>query len=127
MQKKKSEEARKALVDPLNKHVKFINEQFKPSRETLDAAINVGKGKLKTWMDKIAAEEAAQAEAARKQEEEERLERAAELEDAGMQEEADALLESAEELPSAPRSGPVRGDFGGTSSSRATYTVRASS
>lgn len=114
---KKNEDARKALVKPLNDHVKFINAQFKES----GSAFTQAKDILKTKMDIfVAEEERIQAEEARKAKEKaeaEALEAAAKHEAAGDTETAEAVVEAAADLPTTvPKTEIKRGNFGSTSS-----------
>jgi len=118
-QEKKSEDARKKLVQPLNLHVKWINNQFKPLTERLKLIKNSLKGKMDIFVAEKTRIEQEQAEAARKAAEEEALQRAAELEKQGQAEVADKVIEAAAELPSTvPKSAPARGDYGSTTSAR---------
>jgi hypothetical protein len=54
--RKRSETARKFLVEPLNKHVKAINERFKGNLVPLDEADGVVRGKLLAFQQAEAAE-----------------------------------------------------------------------
>lgn len=118
-QLKKNDEARTALVKPLNDHVKWINAQFKPNTESLTAILKKLKGKMDTFvadrqkkLDEQAAEEKRLAE-------EEALNRAAEHEAAGNSELADDIVDSAASMPTAaPKAGIARGGYGGATSSR---------
>jgi hypothetical protein len=60
--KKRSEKARKVLVDPLNAHVKMINERLKGDAAPLDEADNLVRGKLLAFQQeeqrRVAAEQA---------------------------------------------------------------------
>lgn len=116
---KKGEEARTALVKPLNDHVKWINQQFKPISTQLEGLKSTLKGKMDVFVEeqrKIADEKAAEE---RQKAEEEAMARAAELEQSGDKEAAAAALDAAAELPdTAPRSAIARGNYGSSTSSR---------
>jgi fused signal recognition particle receptor len=47
--KRQSEVARRVLVDPLNAHVKTINDLFTPKKESLDEADKLVRGKVLTF------------------------------------------------------------------------------
>lgn len=121
-QLKKTEEARKSLVDPLNKHVKWINTQFKPVTDK----IKVIKGNLKDKMDAFVAEKTRiareLAEAERKAAEEEALKRAEELEKQGDKAAAENVVDAAASLPqTAPKGNIARGSYGSSTSSRSDW------
>ena len=119
----KQEEVRTALVKPLNDHVKFINDQFRPHMTILTNA----KGALKLKMDAWAASETKRmrAEAAEKQKaaEEELLKRAIQNEENGNTEGAEALMDVAETVTKqAPVKTPIaRGNLGSSVSTRSTW------
>lgn len=91
--RKKSESARRFLVDPLNQHVKAINEEFKSAAAPLEEADQVVRAKVISYQqeqeraraeeqaridaERRAAEEAAEAERRRQADEAARLEREA--------------------------------------------------
>jgi hypothetical protein len=93
--KRKSETARKFLVDPLNAHVKAINARFKSAAEPLDEADELVRGKVIAFQRveaaRVAAEQA-RIDAERRAEEErvERERRAAAAEAARIEREAAA-------------------------------------
>jgi predicted phage tail protein len=64
------ETARKSLTQPLNKQVRFINDQFRDARERFEEASREGRNRLKPWLDKLAREEREREEAERKAAEE---------------------------------------------------------
>jgi hypothetical protein len=91
--RKKSETARRFLVDPLNRHVKAINDEFKSAAAPLEEADKVVRAKVISYQreqeraraeeqaridaERRAAEEAAEAERRRQADEAARLERQA--------------------------------------------------
>lgn len=116
-QKTKSEEARKALVKPLNDHVKFINNEFKTAQEPLTEVERIGRDKLNAFQreqDRIAREES---ERRRREEEEQRLKEAEEAQAAGDEEKVEETL--SRDLPEEkPKTTPTRGNFGSSSTRR---------
>jgi hypothetical protein len=121
-QLRKAEDARKALVKPLNDHVKWINQQFKDATEDLRQADEVGRFKIQGYereRARLAREEAER----RRREEEERLLAEAEARAAeGADQEADEILET--EIPEAPKAAPTRGDFGSSTVTRKVWKFR---
>jgi len=115
----KSEDARKFLVQPLNDHVKTINAEFKPNKESLELLKKTLKDKLDAYaqkkqaeVDRVAKEEREAAEAAA-------LERATEAEADGNKELANDIVEQAAELPDSKSKGEIsRGDYGSSTSTR---------
>lgn len=119
----KQDDARTALVKPLNDHVKFINAQFKPATSTLEKAIATIKTKMATYIEAREAEDQRRLEAARNAAQDMAVERAAELEANGRKDEAQAVVAAAADLPQATaKSGPARGNFGGVASFREDWT-----
>ena len=123
-QLKKSEDARKALVKPLNDHVKWINGEFKKAQEPLQEAEKVAKSKIGAYLSEKQRKEREEQERIRREEEERRLQEAARLEDEGDLSGAEELLDSAPTAATAPASSPVRGDMGGTASTMKVAKVR---
>lgn len=121
-QLRKAEDARKALVKPLNDHVKWINDQFKAATEDLRQADEVGRFKLGQYERERARLAREEAERRRKAEEERLLAEAEALAAQGDAEEADKILEA--EIPQAPKAAPTRGDFGATTVSRKVWKFR---
>lgn len=115
-QQNSAEEARKNLTAPLNNHVKWINQQFKPITDRLLAAKNLMKDKAGAWKvaeDKRIAEEE---ERARKEAEDQALKDAQEAADAGDDEKAEAIMTSAADTPEGKTTAPTgRGTFTGAS------------
>jgi len=113
------EDARKAITGPLNDHVKWINDQFRPIRETIEKAKKVVSDKAATWKraeDKRVREEA---EKAQREADEQALKDAEAAAEAGDEERADAILEVASETPAPvvtapPARGTLTGATGGT-------------
>lgn len=93
------EEMRKAIVGPLNDHVRWINAQFKPLRERIEQAKGVMESKALMWQkaerDRIEAE----AEAEHKRQEEEALAAAQDAQERGDEKAADAILDVAATTP----------------------------
>ncbi len=121
--KKKSEEARTALVKPLNDHVKFINDQFRPVNTKLDDAKRNAQGKMNEyvqWVEKQRKEREAEE---RRAAEEKALEAAAQAEAEGETEKSDEIIDNVVNLPER-RSEPVR-QYGNlsTTSNRKTWKV----
>jgi len=119
---KKSDEARTALVKPLNDHVKWINTQFK---ETV-GPLNTAKADLKVKMDEYVSARAirqeAAAEEARKLAEKEALERAEQAEKDGDTDTAEAIVEAAADLPDTVAKAPIaRGDLGASTSAKTNW------
>lgn len=104
-QLKKAEDARKALVKPLNDHVKWINNQFKDAGQALVEADKEGRDKLSVWQ-----------RAERRRLEDEALAKALELEKAGDAEMAEVALE--------PQKTVTRGNMGATASTRSYWSVQ---
>lgn len=76
--RKRSEKARKFLVDPMNKHIKAINARFKENAAPLDEADALVRGKLVAFQQAEAnalAEQQAAATARRQQDEREAAEK----------------------------------------------------
>lgn len=122
---KAAEEARTALVKPLNDHVKWINGQFKPTTETLEQAKQLLMAKMTRFAQLQEQEQARLRAEARAREEAEALERAKALEAEGKRELADAVLDTAASLPEAPlRSTPTRGNLGSTASTKKVWKLR---
>lgn len=94
------EKERKELVDPLNQHVKTINNKFKPHSDAIDKAIAQVNAKMVGYFrgqERIRLEAEAQAaEKARK--EQERLQKRAEAAAAKGQEEKAAALQAQAEI-----------------------------
>lgn len=118
-QLKSLEDARKNLVQPLNDHVKWINDQFRPIRETIDKAKKVVSDKAAIWKraeDKRVREEAAEQQ---RLADEQALKDAEAAAEAGDEERADAILEVASETPAPVTTAPlargaITGATGGT-------------
>lgn len=122
-QLKSLEDARKAITQPLNDHVKWINDQFRPIRQTIEAAKKTVSDRAATWKredDKRIREEA---ETARKAAEEQAIKDAEEAVDAGDQERADKILDVAATTPAAEARAPTaRGALtGATGGTRETW------
>ena len=119
---KSSEDARKALVKPLNDHVKWINDQFKGATEDLRTADALGRRKLNAYLQEKEARERAERERQRREAEERALEEASRLEASGKAKEAEALVDSAALIPEAPKSGPTRGAYGASAAQQRRWT-----
>lgn len=101
--KKDAEKARRFLVDPLNKHVKAINAEFKVKTEPLDEADQVVRGKVLAYnaeQERLRAEEQArldaEAEQRRQEAEEQRRKEEAEAQAAREQAAREAAAAEAE-------------------------------
>ena len=135
---KKMEDERKLLVGPLNDHVKMINNRFKESRAPFEDAVNTGRAKITSYIKAEEKRIREEEERLRKEEEDRRLEAAAKAEQEASElrasgntaeaevkeQEAMDTLESATNLPAAKKSVPVRGNLGGTASTRKTYKAK---
>ena len=113
-----AEDARKAIVGPLNDHVKWINLQFKPISEAVTKAKGIVSSKAARWKSeedervrKAALEEQRLAD-------EQALKDAEAASEAGDEARADAILEVAAETP-APvmKAPPARGTLTGATGS----------
>lgn len=117
-QLKKNDEARTALVKPLNEHVKWINAQFKPNTEALEGL----KLTLKSKLDKYAEEKQAEldriAEEQRKAAEEEALARAEAAQADGDTELAETIVDEAASVEHKKQTQISRGNFGSATSTR---------
>jgi hypothetical protein len=116
-----AEDARKAITGPLNDHIKWINDQFRPITSAFSAAKEKVSVKAAAWKqaeDKRVREEE---EAARKAAEEQALKDAEAASEAGDEERAEAILEVASETPAGPTKAPVaRGQLTGATGSTKT-------
>lgn len=99
---KRSEEARKVLVKPLNDHVAMINAQFKAVTGPLDLAERTVKSRMVRYTAEV--ERAAREEAQRlhREAQERALAEAVELDAAGKTTAADAALSLAADTKTAP-------------------------
>jgi len=118
-----AEDARKAVVQPLNDHVKWINDQFRPITSSLMAAKKKVSDKAAAWRideDRRIREEA---EEEQRKADEQALADAEAATEAGDEERAEAILDVAAETPPAPtRAAPIRGGItGATGSTRTTW------
>jgi len=122
-QVKKSEDARKSLVSPLNAHVKFINDQFKPVKAQLDSAKKIAQGKMNEfaqWVEKQRKE----AEAAERQKQEEiALEAARKAEEEGNDEKAEEVLAEVIEFKQKPAESQKEYGNYATTSTRKTWKL----
>ena len=116
-----TEDARKALTGPLNDHIKWINDQFRPITAAFTAAkqkVSVKAAAWKQTQDKRVREEE---EAARKAADDQALKDAEAASEAGDEERAEAILEVAADTPAGPTKAPVvRGSLTGASGSTKT-------
>lgn len=123
VKKAKSEGGRKALVKPLNDHVKWINQQFKDAQAPLTQADTIGRQKLGNYQREVEYQRREEAERLRREEESRRLAEAEAAEQAGDTDKVDQALDEAVHIPDAPRAAPTRGNFG-SSSTRKTWKYR---
>ncbi len=116
-----SEDARKAIVQPLNDHVSWINDQFRPITSALKTAKDKVSAKAATWKrdeDKRVREEAAEQQ---RLADEQALKDAEAASEAGDEERADAILEVAAETPAPVSRAPAgRGTLTGATGSTKT-------
>ena len=111
-----AEAQRKNLTAPLNNHVAWINDQFRPITDRITQAKTLMKGKGATW--KIAEDERVAAEEKRVREEAEAqaLKDAVEAEETGDTEKAAAIVDAAADTPKGVVTAPTgRGSFTGAS------------
>ncbi len=116
-----AEDARKAIVGPLNDHVKWINLQFKPITEAVTKAKGIVSNKAAKWKSeedervrKAALEEQRLAD-------EQAIKDAEAAAEAGDDERAEAILEVAAETPAPVMKAPVaRGSLTGATGSTRT-------
>lgn len=127
--KDRAEDARKALVKPLNDHVKFINAQFKESSASLVHADQIGRQKLGAYLTEKRAAERAEQERQRREAEDRAIEEASKLEAEGRNDEAARVVETASSIPQGKSSGPTRGMMGAKASTvtRWTFEIEDSS
>lgn len=115
------EDARKAITGPLNDHVKWINNQFTPIRDSITKAKKIVSDKAALWRreeDKRIREEAAKAQ---READEQALKDAEAAAEAGDDKKADAILDVAAQTPAAPtRAAPIRGGLTGATGSTRT-------
>lgn len=116
-----SEDARKAIVGPLNDHVKWINLQFKPITDAVTKAKGIVSTKAAKW--KVEEDERVRTAALEEQRlaDEQALKDAEAASEAGDEARADAILEVAAETP-APimKAPPARGSLTGATGSTRT-------
>ncbi len=113
-----AEDARKALTAPLNNHVKWINDQFRPITDLLNKAKKLMKEKGGKWKSeedaRVAAKEKQQREAA----EEQAIKDAEEAIESGDSDKADAIIDAAAATPKGETKAPTgRGEWTGASGS----------
>ncbi len=113
-----AEDARKALTAPLNNHVKWINEQFRPITDLLNKAKKLMKEKGGKWKSeedaRVAAKEKQQREAA----EEQAIKDAEEAIESGDTEKGEAIIDAAAATPHGETKAPTgRGEWTGASGS----------
>jgi hypothetical protein len=116
-----AEDARKAIVGPLNDHVKWINLQFKPITESVTKAKGIVSSKAARW--KYEEDERVRKAAIEEQRlaDEQALKDAEAALEAGDEERADAILEVAAETPAPVMKAPVaRGSITGATGSTRT-------
>lgn len=120
-QLKSSDDARKAIVQPLNDHVKWINDQFRPISTALNAA--KGKVEVKAAVWKRAEDKRVREAALEEQRiaDEQALKDAEAAAEAGDDERGDKILEVASETPAPETRAPVgRGTLTGATGSTKT-------
>lgn len=112
-----AEEMRTAIVKPLNDHVKWINDQFKPIKTRIEEARGIMQRKALTWKQAEDKRVRDEAEAERKRQEDLALEQAAEAEAAGDEKLAEAIVDVAVATPKPPvtRAPSGRGSLTGAS------------
>lgn len=120
-QLKLSDDARKAIVGPLNDHVKWINDQFRP----ISTALTTAKGKVEVKAAAWKREEDKRVREAALEEQriadEQALKDAEAAAEAGDDERADKILEVASETPAPDTRAPVgRGTLTGATGSTRT-------
>lgn len=113
-QTKKADEIRKGLVDPLNKHVKWINDQFRPVTDALKEAKTIMETKGSAWQRAENARIRQAAEESRRLAEAEALAAAELAEKSGDKEKAEAVLNATIDMPDPEMKAPAaRGDITG--------------
>lgn len=120
---RKMEDERKALVQPLNDHVKYINGRFKELTDPVNKAVTIVRRRLGEY---LRAEKVRQEEERRKAEEE-MLEAAAKAEAQGDSERAEAALTVATTVSTANVKAVSRASTGAVASTRKVYKVRVTS
>jgi len=120
-QKSSLEDSRKSLTQPLNDHVKWINDQYRPISQTLDESYKIMTDKGTTWKraeDKRVREEAAETQ---RLADEQALKDAEAASEAGDDKRADDILDVAAATPAPETRAPaVRGTLTGASGSTKT-------
>lgn len=120
---KMADDARKAVVGPLNDHVKWINDQFRPITTALQTAKGKVEAKASTWKreeDKRIRDEAAEA---KRIADEQAIADAEAASEAGDDERANQILDVASETPAPITTAPpARGTItGATGSTKTTW------
>lgn len=116
-----ADDARKAIVQPLNDHVGWINDQFRPITTALTTAKKTVSIKAATW--KQAEDKRVRDEAIEQQRlaDEQAIKDAEDAAEAGDEERAEAILEVAAETPAPVMKAPVgRGTLTGATGSTRT-------
>lgn len=117
-QLQRKEEMRKSLVKPLNDHVKWINDQFRPITEQLERAKKIMNDKATEYQVAEQKRIEEEAEAERKRQDDLALEQASEAAERGDQTTSEAILDVASETPEQPAKAPAgRGSHTGASGS----------
>ncbi len=117
-QHESAEDARKALTSPLNNHVKWINDQFRPITARLNQAKELMKGKAAKW--KLAEDErvAAEEKRLREEAEEQAIKDAEDAIESGDPEKGEAIIDAAAATPQGETKAPTgRGAYTGASGS----------
>ncbi len=113
-----AEDARKALTAPLNNHVGWINDQFRPITDLLNKAKKLMKEKGTKWKSEEDARVAAEEKQKREAAEEQALKDAEEAIESGDTEKGEAIIDAAAATPKGTTTAPIgHGGFTGASGS----------
>jgi len=115
------EDARKAVTGPLNDHVKWINDQFRPIREAIENAKGIVSTKAAKWKTEEDERVRKEAEEEQRKADEQALKDAEAASEAGDDQRAEAILDVAAETPAPVMKAPAaRGSITGATGSTRT-------
>lgn len=119
----RKEEMRKQLTKPLNDHIKWINDQFRPVTERIEEAKKIMNQKATDYQVAEQQRREAEAKAERERQEELALQEAEQASERGDEATSEAILDVASETPEQPAKAQTgRGSYtGATGSLRGTW------
>ncbi len=106
-QRTAAEDARKSLTAPLNNHVGWINDQFRPITDRLDQASKLMKGKGSKWKVEEDARVAAEEARVRQEAEDQAIKDAEEAAAQGDDDKAEAIIDAAADTPKGVTKAPT--------------------